>query len=256
MGVSLPNQGHKPLFGAGLEKEQIGGEELGPVFHRGLHRGVYAFRIIGNARQQGRHHHPGGNTVFHQKLHRFQAGQRAGRAGFRAFPDRFVNAAHAENDLHIGGVIKVLQDVHIPPGQHPLGGDGCRVAVFGQRLNDAPGQPVFGFGRFVRVGSGADGDRLPRPAGRTQLAPQHLRGIDFGKHPLVELAPRVHPPELVSGARVAVAAGVAAPPIGIQCPAKGKARDIHPVQQGLAGNFLYLGFGHNTPPARSVRTPV
>ena len=226
------------------------------MLYRRFHRGVNALLAVGNARQQRGHHHPGRDALLDQTLHRLQAGLRAGRPRFGPFPNRFVDAAHAENHLHIGGVIQIQQHIGIPPRQYPFGGDGRRVMGFGHNLENLPGQPILRLGRLVRVGRRADGHRLPRPARRAQFLPQHFRGVHLGENPLVKLAAGVHPPKLVGRPGVAVTAGVAAPPIGIERPAKGKARDIHPVQQGLAGNFLYLGFSHNTPPASIDRTKV
>ena len=53
--------------------------------------------------------------------------------------------------------------------------NGCRGVA--QHLDAGPRQPVAPLGRLVRVGGGADRDRLAPRAGAGELAPQHLRDV-------------------------------------------------------------------------------
>ena len=107
--------------------------------------------VVGDARQQRGHHHPGGNSVLHQVLHGLQPG--LGLRGPRLHhpPHLLVHGSHAEIDVDIGHLAKFRQDVGVAAHQDPLGGDGDRVLEVPKDVEDAARDLVFGLGRFVGI---------------------------------------------------------------------------------------------------------
>ena len=96
---------------------------------------------------------------------------------------------YTKHHLRIGDLTQLFQNVHISPDQHAFSGDRGRVL---------------------------------------KLA-EHLRRVDIGKDPLLELPARVESPKFVGGAGVAIAAGMAATPVRIDGPAKWEVWHINTV---------------------------
>ena len=242
--VRLPDQGHKPFPAARTQKQQVAGKKLRPVFRRRPHQRVYAGGAVGKAGQQRRRQHPRRHPVFHQILHRLQPRHRMGRSRFRLPPDLFVYAAYAEHHLDAGGFVEAAQHIHIPPRQRSFGGNGRRIAELRQDFQYLPRQAVLGLGRLVGVGGRADGNGLAAPFGAGQLLPQHGGRVHFGENLPLKIGAGVHPVKLVGRTGVAVPAGVAAAPVGVDRPAKMKIGGADPVDERLATDFGDFGGSH------------
>ena len=79
-------------------------------------------------------------------------------------------------------------------------------------------EPVAPLRPLIRVGVGAERDRLVLPRRRGQLAAEHLGHVDLHDDLLVEIAPGIEVEVGVGAPREAVRAGVAAPAVGIDGP--------------------------------------
>ncbi len=113
------------------------------------------------------------------------------------------------------------------------------VRRLGERLEAAARQAVAALGRLVRVGGGADRDRLAVPRPARQLAPQDLDDVDLdADRGAVAVVGRAVGAQL-EGADVAERAAVDAPHVRVQRPVEGHAADA--VQSRSAGLFPVLG---------------
>jgi hypothetical protein len=113
-----------------------------------------------------------------------------------------------------------------------------RLAKLKHYLKKPAGDLVFHLGLLVGVAGGTEHDQFLLPRRSAQLLTKDFGGIRFDNDPRLEVAAGVIAEVFVRASCEAVSAGVLAPTIRINAPAKAKARRVCLVDDRLALDLL------------------
>ena len=97
--------------------------------------------------------------------------------------DRYVHA-HQVPRRHRSEQVEIALD------EHALGGDRDRVLAFSEHFDDLARDLPFALDRLVRIGVGAERNRLAAVAGPRKLPAQKERRIRLGEQPRLEVQSR------------------------------------------------------------------
>ena len=102
---------------------------------------------------------------------------RRSRAGLGTPPHVLVERRHREAHAHARTDGRLGEHVDVAHDQRPARDDVERVRGHSERFEAAAGEPVPPLGRLVRVGGGADGDRLAAPRLPGELPPENVGDV-------------------------------------------------------------------------------
>ena len=143
-----------------------------------------------------------------------------------------VERRHRERHRHVGALRRLDEHVDVAHDQRAARDQRERVRGLGEHLEAGARQAVAALGRLVRVGRGADRDRLARPRAARELAPQHVGDVDLdADRGAVALVRRAVGAQL-EGADVTERAAVRAAHVRVERPAERHA--LHAVERDLA----------------------
>ena len=142
------------------------------------------------------------------------------------------SVGHREGDGDVGAPGRLLQDVDVADDQRPARDDHERRVGAAEHLDAGPRQAVAPLRRLIRVGGGADRDRLARHERRRELACQHLGDVhlDPDRAAVAVVGGPVGAP--LERADVTERAAVHAARVGVQRP--GERHPLDPVERAPA----------------------
>jgi hypothetical protein len=112
-------------------------------------------------------------------------------SGFEGLPQLLVGHGDRHREVDGHPTSRLREQRKIAPQQRALGEHRERRAAGREGVDDLGHEPVAPLRPLIRVGVGAERDRLVLPRRRGQLAAQHLGHVDLHDDLLVEIAPGV-----------------------------------------------------------------
>ena len=132
--------------------------------------------------------------------------------------------------MDISDLAKFCQYIDISSHQYTLGGYGHRILEISKDAEDAASNLILGLGRLIRIRGGAYGNGISAPRLAFQLLTENFGGVDFDEDARLEISTCILAKKLVGRPCVTVCAGMAAAPVGVQCPPERKPRDINLIE--------------------------
>ena len=208
-----------------------GGEDGGEIAGR-----------IGQAGQDRGEGDTGGDAGIGEDADRAQALSRWGDTGLEAGGERLIHRrdAHADHDGHPPR--RLREHVEVADDEWPARDDAERRACAREDLDAAAGQPVTTLGRLVRIGGGADRDRLAAPGSAMELRAQHLDDVDLHAHACPVALVRGAVGAAFETAHVTECAAMRAAHVRVEAPVE--AHPGHPVER-RATRLLAIGGAHD-----------
>ena len=191
----------------------------------------------------------GADAGCDERRERAQPLARRRRARLGRAPHVVVERRHREGDRDVRARRRLGEQLGVADDHRPAGDDREWLPRVAEDLDAGAREPVAALGGLVRIGRGADRDRLTAPRRPRELAAQHLGDVhlDADRGPVAVVGGAVGPlferPDVTEGAAVHAAH------IRVQRPVE--RHSLHPVQRGPARLFAVL-----RPPRAQHRTYV
>ena len=166
--------------------------------------------LVVELRDDRRDHHADRHAGGGERAHRLQPPLRRGRARLERARELVVE--RGDRDVDARHVLRRHRrdQVEVALDQRRLGHDRERVLVLGQHLDDLPRDLPLALDRLVRVGVGAERDRVAHVAALRELRAQQLRRVGLREELRLEVEARRQVEVRVRRPRVAVDAAVLA----------------------------------------------
>ena len=219
-----------------LQAHEARAGEPQPVVGNRAERAAQPGGLRREPRDDRHHQHGRRHARVGQGARRAQPLQRRRGAGLERLPGVLVHGRHAQVDRALDGARQVGEQVPVAHDHRALRDDPDRRAAVQQRGERSARELVVPLDRLVRIGRGAQRDRLAGPRRARELPREDLREVRLHEHDAREV---VAGPQLelrLVPAGVAVVAGVRAAPVRVERPREGHA--LHAVEGRPAGDLL------------------